>query len=69
MQTWQWVVIGAILAGALVFTLVWWKVADVWADSEHKRFKAKGPGGTIERIVIRKPGPADQGPQGGGHAG
>lgn len=56
MQTWEWVIIGVVLAGALIFTLVWWKIADFWADAEHKRFKGKGSGGPSERVVIKHPG-------------
>lgn len=52
MQTWEWVVIAVVLAGAVLFTLVWWWLADKWADSEHKRFKGKS-GPPVERVVIK----------------
>lgn len=29
------------LVGGTAFTLWWWKIADRWADAEHKRFKVK----------------------------
>jgi len=35
------------------FTLWWWRIADRWADAEHKRFKVKTD--TRERIVVRTP--------------
>jgi hypothetical protein len=46
---------GVILWGLLVlvvgvpFVLVWWKVADRWADAEHRRFKERdeGPSPTV----------------------
>ena len=40
------------------FTLWWWKLADRWADSEHKRFKEKPE--QREEVVI--PGTQDQEP-------
>lgn len=30
-----------IIIGAVPATLWWWRIADRWADSEHKRFKPK----------------------------
>ena len=57
METWEWVVIGAVLAGAVIFTLAWWWLADKWADSEHKRFKGKS-GPPVERVVIKGTGSA-----------
>lgn len=69
MQTWEWVVIAVVLAGAVVFTLVWWRLADTWADSEHKRFKGKG-GPPVERVVIKNvPGPGAEAPSPAGGAG
>ena len=41
---------GAIaLIGGSLFVLVWWKLADGWADPAHKRFKDKddGPAPTV----------------------
>jgi hypothetical protein len=42
-----------IIIIGIPFTLWWWKVADQWADSEHKRFKPKTD--ERERVVIKKP--------------
>jgi 4-hydroxybenzoate polyprenyltransferase len=50
-------VIGIVFIGAVVFTLIWWRLADRWADDEHKRFKSKG--GPAERVIVqgfKKPG-------------
>jgi hypothetical protein len=33
------------------FVLLWWRLADQWADSEHKRFKVSTD--TRERVVIK----------------
>jgi hypothetical protein len=33
------------------FVLLWWRLADRWADAEHKRFKVTTD--TRERIVIK----------------
>lgn len=35
------------------FTLWWWRLADKWADAEHKRFKVKVD--SRERIVVKLP--------------
>jgi hypothetical protein len=48
---------GAIIWGVVVlalgipFVLVWWRIADRWADDEHKRFRSKqeGAGPTVVR--------------------
>ena len=52
-----WLIGGLVLAvGAGVFTLVWWKVGDQWADAEYKRFGHGGgsPGSSVtETKVIR----------------
>jgi hypothetical protein len=52
-----WLIGGFLLAvGAAVFTLVWWKVGDQWADAEYKRFGhgGGGPGSNAgESKVIR----------------
>jgi hypothetical protein len=57
MRFWEWAVIIAVVIGALVFTLAWWKIADRWADHEHKRFGRKTPAGDgPERIVLKNPG-------------
>lgn len=59
MQTWEWIVIVVILVGAVVFTLAWWKIADKWADQEHKRFGPSKPGAPTDRVVIRMPKPGE----------
>lgn len=50
-----WIVFSIILCvvGA-VLTIIWWRVGDIWADEENKRFKTKergepGDGATIIR--------------------
>lgn len=47
-----------------VFTLLWWKMADKWADAEHRRFKPKhSETPPPQRQVIRgfpKPEPPGQ---------
>ncbi len=52
-----WLIGGLLLAvGAGVFTLLWWKVGDQWADAEYKRFGHGGgsPGSSAgETTVIR----------------
>jgi len=50
----EWGVVLIVVVGALVFTLAWWKIADRWADSEHKRFGRGKNAETIERVVIKK---------------
>lgn len=50
----EWGVVVVILVGALVFTLAWWKIADRWADSEHKRFGRGKSAEPVERVVIKK---------------
>ena len=50
---------GAIIIAVLVlvfgvpFLLLWWKIADSWADSEHKRFKPHQPQGPAPTVVKR----------------
>ncbi len=44
-------VIVLILVGGTAFTLWWWRIADRWADSEHKRFKVKQD--PRERVVVK----------------
>lgn len=42
-----WLIGGLVLAvGAGVFTFVWWKIGDQWADAEYKRF-GHGGGGPV----------------------
>ena len=38
-----------VLVLGIPFVLVWWKLADRWADDEHKRFKGRdaGPAPTV----------------------
>lgn len=45
-------VVVILLVGGVVFTLAWWKIADRWADAEHKRFKTRDQA-PIEKIVVR----------------
>lgn len=59
MQTWEWVVVGVILVGAVVFTLAWWWIADKWADAEHKRFGEPKVVKPEDRVVIRMPKPGE----------
>ena len=52
----MWLAGGLVLAiGAGVFTVVWWKVGDQWADAEYKRFGhgGGGPGSGDAPKVIR----------------
>lgn len=48
------IVMVLVVAIGIPFTLWWWRIADRWADTEHKRFKVKAD--TRERIVVRSPG-------------
>ncbi len=50
----EWGVVLVILVGALIFTLAWWKIADRWADSEHKRFGRGKSAEPVDRVVIKK---------------
>lgn len=54
----MWIVIIATAILGPIFTLLWWKQADRWADAEHKRFKPKvDPDAGATRVVIRRPPP------------
>ncbi|MCC6675934.1 MAG: hypothetical protein IT436_02205 [Phycisphaerales bacterium] len=55
------IVLVLIFAVGIPFTLWWWKLADRWADAEHKRFKPKGPATPVERVVIRNPSSGGEG--------
>lgn len=48
-------VILIVLVGGVVFTLWWWKLADRWANAEHRRFRRQGlrPGGEPRKVIIR----------------
>lgn len=48
----MWTVMALVVVIGIPFTLWWWKLADRWADSEHKRFKDKPD--TREKIVVKK---------------
>jgi|GEM_PF-1298478 len=37
-----------ILVGGGIVTVAWWRIADRWADAEHKRFKPKSSGESDE---------------------
>ncbi|MFZ4574420.1 MAG: hypothetical protein ACOYN0_08485 [Phycisphaerales bacterium] len=55
----MWIIIGLVVVIGIPFTLWWWKVADKWADAEHRRFKQKTDG--RERVVVKQgtePGPS-----------
>ena len=48
---------GLVLAvGAGVFTVLWWRIGDQWADDEYKRFGhgGGGPGGGEGPRVIQR---------------
>lgn len=51
---------GAIIWGIVVlalgvpFVLLWWRVADRWADEEHKRFRSGARGGDATPTVVRR---------------
>lgn len=51
------IVLVLIFLVGIPFTLWWWKMADRWADAEHKRFKPKGPGQPVERVVLKSGSP------------
>ena len=55
----MWIVMALVVVIGVPFTLWWWKQADKWADSEHKRFKEKAD--TRDKVVVK-----DRGPGGGG---
>ncbi len=52
------IVAGLVIFIGVPFTLWWWRLADKWADAEHKRFKVKVD--PRERIVVKLPGPAGE---------
>lgn len=41
------------LVGGSLFVIVWWKIADGWADEEHRRFKDRDAGGPAPTVVKR----------------
>lgn len=44
----------AIIILGPIITLMWWKIADQWADSEQRRFNRKPPPEPPkDRIVVR----------------
>lgn len=45
-------VIVLVVVGGTAFTLWWWRIADRWADSEHKRFAPKID--TREKVVVKR---------------
>ncbi len=55
METWEWIVVVVILVGAVVFTLGWWKIADRWADREHRRFGRSNKRENTDAVVIKMP--------------
>ena len=52
-----WIIFSVILAIiAAVLTIVWWRVGDIWADEEHKRFRGGDDEADPERtgpMIIR----------------
>lgn len=56
--TLMWIIMGATVLFGIPFTLWWWRIADRWADSEHKRFRTVPD--RRERIVVRTP-PSEKG--------
>ncbi len=44
------VIVALILLLGVPFTLWWWKLADKWADAEHRRFRDKKD--DRERVVV-----------------
>jgi hypothetical protein len=50
----MWIVILGVLTIGPVFTLLWWRQADKWADAEHKRFKPRpDKNAGAERVVVK----------------
>jgi len=49
----MWVVMAIVVAVGVPFVLLWWRVADRWADGEHKRFKQERD--DREKIVVKQP--------------
>lgn len=47
----MWIVMILVVALGVPFTLFWWKQADKWADSEHRRLKDKPD--TRDKVVIK----------------
>ncbi len=41
-----------LVAGS-VFVLIWWRLADRWAEDEHKRFKPREDAGPAPKVVRR----------------
>lgn len=56
------IVLVLIFVIGIPFTLWWWKMADRWADAEHKRFKPKDGDKPVERVVIKGTPPAEAKP-------
>ncbi len=53
----------AVVALSIPFLLVWWRIADRWAESErHRRFKPRGPDPKTrsDATVIKRHGSSDQ---------
>jgi hypothetical protein len=46
-----WAVLTLIVGS--VFVIIWWRIADQWADEEHKRFKDKPDDGPAPTVVKR----------------
>lgn len=59
LNTLMWILMALVVLAGIPFTLWWWKLADRWADAEHKRFKPKPD--LRERIVVKSPGASGAG--------
>lgn len=61
-----WLIFAVILAVVSgVLTIVWWRVGDIWADEENKRFRSGGDDADSEHsgpVVIRGFGAAAERP-------
>ena len=50
-----WLIFSLVLAVITgILTIIWWRVGDIWADEEHKRFQTgqdnqQNPGATVIR--------------------
>ncbi len=50
-----WIILSLVLCvvGA-VLTIIWWRVGDIWADEEHKRFKGSDDSETASGATVIK---------------
>jgi hypothetical protein len=47
-----WIILIVIAVLGPAFTFWWWKLADQWADAEHRRFKPKAPDPEETRVIV-----------------